>query len=73
MSKYTGSLQPKLGRAQKALDRLEPGAIIIDGRGHAWQKDRGDYWYRAFDAEHVASWELAQVTLGQFETLRVPS
>lgn len=65
------SLKPALRRAQKTLDGLGPGSVILDRYGHAWQSARGygplggmyatGYWYRAFgDSSEVSSFELAQ-------------
>lgn len=68
------ALRADLARGQRKLDDLAPGTIIADMHGHAWQKDRGDYWYRAFDSdEPVDSWGLTQFLGGRFETLREPS
>lgn len=65
------SLQPALKRAQKTLDGLGPGSVILDRYGDAWQSARGygplggmyatGYWYRAYgDSSEVSSFELAQ-------------
>lgn len=50
-------------KAQKMLDSLPRGAVVIDSRGFAYQeggiRDRG-MWYRAFDdGEPLSSWDLA--------------
>lgn len=74
MAKAISSLQPALHRAAVALDQMQPGAVVLDRYGHAWQGARrhdplgGDYstgyWYRAYDgndASEVSTWELAQL------------
>ena len=52
-------LRPDLARTQIKLDELEPGSVVIDRYGHAWQNDR-IYWYRAYGDEVFSSFELAQ-------------
>lgn len=49
--------------AQKMLDSLPRGAVVIDSQGFAYQEggihDRG-MWYRAYgDGEPLSSWDLA--------------
>ena len=63
------SLRPDLARAQTQLDKLPPGAVILDRNGHAWQHDR-IYWYRAYgDDTCVSSFELAQILEGTFTVI----
>ena len=50
-------------KAQKMLDKLPCGAVVIDRYGHAWQEGGPQligYWYRAYgDAKSWTSYELA--------------
>ena len=61
----------KLEKEQIALDKLKPGAVVLDQYGEAWQMGRGysfgdgqyatGYWYRAYgDSTEVSSFELSQ-------------
>lgn len=50
-------------KAQKLLDSLPRGSVVIDSQGFAYQEggmlDRG-MWYRAFDdGDPLSSWDLA--------------
>ena len=63
------------------LDKLPPGAVILDGTGHAWQQGKtygitgyGDpYWYRAYgDDTCVSSFELTQIISGDFTIIHPP-
>lgn len=58
-------------KAQTMLDTLQPGAVVLDTHGHAWQMGRvidAYYWYRAYgDSSNVSTHELA--TLGPFTVL----
>lgn len=65
------NLQPRLSADLKKINALEPGAVVLDRYGHAWQSARGygpfgstypsGYWYRAYgDDSEVASFEVAQ-------------
>ena len=61
----------KVKRANTQLDRLGPGAVVLDRYGHAWQGARRyhlgvayptGYWYRAYDgydASEVSTYELS--------------
>lgn len=58
--KPPGSLRPDLAKHQTELDSLNPGSVILDSHGRAWQNDRC-YWYEAYgDSSEVSSFELAQ-------------
>lgn len=58
-------------KEQIKLEKLAPGAVVLDVFGHAWQDARGyniggayptGYWYRAYDgndASEVATHDLA--------------
>lgn len=52
-------LRGDLAQTQIKLDEMEPGSVVIDKYGHAWQSDR-IYWYRAYGEEVFSSFELAQ-------------
>lgn len=62
-------------RDQVKLDSLQPGAVVLDKHGHAWQLGsiRSDaYWYRACgDSESVSSWDIRN--LGPFTMLHEPA
>lgn len=45
-------------RAQVELDKMKPGAVVIDKYGHVWQLDRL-YWYRPFGGGPASSWDLS--------------
>ena len=58
--KPAGGLRPDLAKNQTVLDSLNPGSVILDTHGRAWQNDRC-YWYEAYgDSSGVSSFELAQ-------------
>lgn len=57
MGVHTGSAT---ATRHRKLDSLNPGSVILDERGHAWQSD-SCYWYRAYgDDSMVSSYDLAQ-------------
>lgn len=61
MSAPASSLRSDLARTQVKLDAMSDRAVIIDEYGAAWQKSGYvGYWYRAFDADGVDSFALAQ-------------
>lgn len=48
-----------LDRSRAMLDNLNPGSVVLDSYGHAWQSDR-IYWYRACgDSTQVSTWDLS--------------
>ena len=58
MGIHTGTA---IARRHIKLDSLNPGSVILDERGHAWQSD-DYYWYRSYgDDSMVSSWDLAQM------------
>lgn len=59
-----GGLRGDLAKAQKQLDGLPNGSVIIDRNGDAWQygsvgRDVA-WWYRAYDGDGISSFQLAQ-------------
>lgn len=57
MGIHTGTL---IAQRHRKLDSLNPGSVVLDEQGHAWQSDR-TYWYRAYgDSSMVSTWDLAQ-------------
>lgn len=72
MTAANGTLRNDLTRAQIALDRMEPGSVVVDEFGAAWQLSGVGYWYRAFDAPGVPSFEMAQ-RIGKFTPVPVAS
>jgi len=55
-------------RTQIELDEAEPGAIVVDRFGHAWQQGGAGYWYRAYDSDKTwVSFDIAQ--FGPFTTV----
>lgn len=58
MGVHTGSA---IATRHRKLDSLNPGSVILDEHGHAWQSDTC-YWYRAYgDDSMVSSYDLAQM------------
>ena len=55
------SLRSDLHSIHVALDRMEPGSVVLDENGAAWQMGALGYWYRAFDAPAMSSFEVAQL------------
>lgn len=58
MGIHTGTA---IAQRHRKLDSLNPGSVVLDEQGHAWQFD-GTYWYRAYgDDSMVSTWDLAQI------------
>jgi hypothetical protein len=70
MSAGKSDLRQDAHRVLLKLDNLANGSIVVDAKGDAWQKSSPTgYWYRAYDGDDKASWEVAQ-RAGHIQVLR---
>lgn len=53
-------LRPDLQKTWEQLEKLPPRSVVVDEFGDVWQSGGYGYWYRAFDAEGITPFEMAQ-------------